>query len=100
MASKKKPDDLPIGYFITLTAKYYFSDELNAEQLSGIIKEKTLEFDLDNYQNINITIKSRVLAKVYLLVLLTEDLKKENIYLYMIMRLKLSVHCLQTGRRN
>lgn len=50
MASKKKPDDLPIGYFITLTAKYYFSDELNAEQLSGIIKEKTLEFDLDNYQ--------------------------------------------------
>ena len=50
MASKKKPDDLPIGYIITLTAKYYFSDELNAEQLSGIIKEKTLEFDLDNYQ--------------------------------------------------
>lgn len=50
MASKKKPDDLSMGYFITLIAKYYFSEELDIEQLSNIIKEKILEFDLDNYQ--------------------------------------------------
>ena len=57
MASKKKPDDLPMGYFITLIAKYYFSDELNAEQLSNIVKEKILEFDLDNYQEYKYHIK-------------------------------------------
>lgn len=50
MASKKKPDDLSIGYFISLIAKYYFSDELNTEQLSNIVKEKILIFDLDSYQ--------------------------------------------------
>lgn len=50
MASKNKPDDLPIGYFITLIAKYYYSEELNAEELSDIVKKKLLEFDLDNYQ--------------------------------------------------
>lgn len=50
MASKKKPDDLSMGYFITLIAKYYFSYESDVEQLSGLIKEKLLEFDLDNYQ--------------------------------------------------
>lgn len=57
MASKKKPDDLPMGYFITLIAKYYFSDELDAEQLSNIVKEKILEFDLDNYQEYKYHIK-------------------------------------------
>ena len=50
MASKKKPDALPMGYFITLIAKYYYSDELISEELSNIVKEKILEFDLDNYQ--------------------------------------------------
>lgn len=50
MASKRKPDDLTMGYFILLIAKYYFSDELDANQLSDIVKEKILEFDLDNYQ--------------------------------------------------
>ena len=49
MASKKKPDDLPMGYFITLITKYYFSDELDTEQLSNIVKEKILTFDLENY---------------------------------------------------
>lgn len=39
-----------MGYFITLIAKYYFSEELNNEQLSNIVKDKLLEFDLDNYQ--------------------------------------------------
>lgn len=39
-----------MGYFITLIAKYYFSEELDVEQLSNMIKEKILEFDLDNYQ--------------------------------------------------
>ena len=50
MASKKKPDDLSMGYFITLIAKYYLSDEIDVELLSKIVKEKLLEFDLENYQ--------------------------------------------------
>ena len=50
MASKKKPDDLSMGYFIVLIAKYYLSDEIDAESLSKIVKEKLLEFDLENYQ--------------------------------------------------
>ena len=50
MASKKKPDDLPMGYFITLIAKYYLSDEMDTESLSKTVKEQLLEFDLDNYQ--------------------------------------------------
>ena len=50
MVSKKKPDDLSIGYFIVLIAKYYLSDEIDAESLSKIVKEKLLEFDLENYQ--------------------------------------------------
>ena len=50
MASKNKPDDLSMGYFITLIAKYYLSDEIDTESLSKIVKEKLLEFDLDNYQ--------------------------------------------------
>ena len=44
MASKKKPDDLSMGYFITLIAKYYLSDEIDVESLSKIVKEKLLEF--------------------------------------------------------
>lgn len=39
-----------MGYFITLIAKYYFSDELSVEELADIVKKKILEFDLDNYQ--------------------------------------------------
>ena len=50
MASKKKPDDLSIGYFIVLIAKYYLSDEIDVESLSKIVKEQLREFDLDNYQ--------------------------------------------------
>ena len=50
MASKKKPDDLSMGYFITLIAKYYLSDEIDVESLSKIVKEQRREFDLDNYQ--------------------------------------------------
>ena len=50
MASKKKPDDLSMGYFITLIEKYYLSDEIDVESLSKIVKEKLLEFDLENYQ--------------------------------------------------
>lgn len=57
MASKNKPHDLPMGYFITLIAKYYFSDELDVEQLSNIVKEKILAFDLDNYQEYKYHIK-------------------------------------------
>ena len=50
MVSKNKPDDLSICYFIVLIAKYYLSDEIDAESLSKIVKEKLLEFDLENYQ--------------------------------------------------
>ena len=50
MASKKKPDDLPMGYFITLIAKYYLSDDMNVESLSNLVKKEILEFNLDNYQ--------------------------------------------------
>ena len=50
LASKKKPDDLSMGYFIVLIAKYYLSDEMDTESLSKIVKEKLLEFNLDNYQ--------------------------------------------------
>ena len=50
LASKEKPDDLSMGYFITLIAKYYLSDETDVELLSKIVKEKLLEFDLENYQ--------------------------------------------------
>ena len=50
LASKKKPDDLSMGYFIVLIAKYYLSDEMDTESLSKIVKEQLLEFDLDNYQ--------------------------------------------------
>ncbi len=39
-----------MGYFITLSAKYFFSDELSAEQLSNIVKERISEFALENYQ--------------------------------------------------
>lgn len=46
-----------MGYFITLIAKYYFSDELDAEQLFDIVKGKILEFDLDNYQEYKYHIK-------------------------------------------
>ena len=50
LASKKKPDDLSMGYFIVLIAKYYLSDKMDTESLSKIVKEQLLEFDLDNYQ--------------------------------------------------
>lgn len=50
LASKTKPADLPMGYFITLIAKYYYSDASDAETLSNIVKEKILEFQLDHYQ--------------------------------------------------
>ena len=39
-----------MGYFIILIAKNYLSDEIDAESLSKIVKEKLLEFDLENYQ--------------------------------------------------
>ena len=50
MVSKKKPDDLSMGYFITLIAKYYLPLLTDSKSLSKIVKEKLLEFDLENYQ--------------------------------------------------
>lgn len=50
MASKKKPDDLSMGYFIILIAKYYLPLLTDSKSLSDIVKKELLEFDLDNYQ--------------------------------------------------
>ena len=50
MVSKKKPDDLSMGYFITLIAKYYLPLLTDSKSLSDIVKKELLEFDLDNYQ--------------------------------------------------
>lgn len=50
MASKKKPDDLPMGYFITLIAKYYLPLLTDDKSLSDVVKKELLEFDLENYQ--------------------------------------------------
>ena len=50
MASKKKPDDLSMSYFITLIAKYYLPLLTDNKSLSDIVKKELLEFDLDNYQ--------------------------------------------------
>ena len=50
MASKKKPDDLSMVYFITLIAKYYLPLLTDNKSLSDIVKKELLEFDLDNYQ--------------------------------------------------
>ena len=50
LASKKKPDDLSMVYFITLIAKYYLPLLTDNKSLSDIVKKELLEFDLDNYQ--------------------------------------------------
>lgn len=50
LTSKIKPANLSMGYFITLIAKYYYSDAIDAETLSDIIKKKLAQFDLKNYQ--------------------------------------------------
>jgi len=39
-----------MGYFLTLVAKYYYSDDITVEKLSDIIKKKISEFNLENYQ--------------------------------------------------
>lgn len=39
-----------MGYFITLIAKYYYSEDIDCEKLSDVIKKVLLEFNLENYQ--------------------------------------------------
>jgi hypothetical protein len=39
-----------MGYFITLIAKYYYSDDIDCEKLSDTVKKTLLEFNLENYQ--------------------------------------------------
>jgi hypothetical protein len=39
-----------MGYFITLIAKYYYSDEMDYNTLSDIVKKEILEFNLESYQ--------------------------------------------------
>lgn len=50
LASGRKPEDLSVAHFISLTARYYCSDSQDAGELSDLIKKKLAEFDLDNYQ--------------------------------------------------
>ena len=50
LVSKKKPEELGMGYFITLIAKYYFDKSDTVDTLSNIVKKKILEFNIDNYQ--------------------------------------------------
>ena len=51
LASKKKPNDLPMGYFIMLIAKYYFNNGEAFEDLIEIVKNKLLEFNIENYED-------------------------------------------------
>lgn len=39
-----------MGYFITLIAKYYYPDSIDIEELSRIVKDRILEFNLEFYQ--------------------------------------------------
>lgn len=50
LASGKKPEELSMGYLITLIAKYYYSDDLDAERLSDIVKKTLRKFHLEKYQ--------------------------------------------------
>jgi hypothetical protein len=50
LAAKIKPNDLTMGYFITLIAKYYYSDNMDYNTLSDTVKKEILEFDLEGYQ--------------------------------------------------
>lgn len=52
LASKKKPDDLSIGYLIILTAKYYYSNKegIEKKQLIEIVKNKLADMTIYGYQ--------------------------------------------------
>lgn len=50
LVSKNKSDELPMGYFITLIAKYYYAKDLDVQTLSDIVKKKISEFHIENYQ--------------------------------------------------
>jgi hypothetical protein len=39
-----------MGYFITLIAKYYYSDDMDYDTLSDTVKKTLLKFNLENYQ--------------------------------------------------
>ena len=50
LVSKNKPDDLSMNYFITLIAKYYFNENDKLDKLITTVKNKLLEFNIENYQ--------------------------------------------------
>ena len=52
LASKKKPEDLSIGYLIVLTAKYYYINNENIEkkQLVEIVTNKISDMMIYGYQ--------------------------------------------------
>ena len=52
LASKKKPEDLSIGYLIVLTAKYYYinNENIEKEQLVEIVTNKISDMMIYGYQ--------------------------------------------------
>ena len=48
--SGKKPDDLSMGYFISLLARYYFDKETKLDDFVDSIKKKIVEFKMLGYQ--------------------------------------------------
>lgn len=50
LASKEKPKELHMGYFMTLISKYYYAEGMRAELLSDTVKQALSEFHLERYQ--------------------------------------------------
>lgn len=48
--SKIKPNELSFGYFMILIAKYYFKYCNDKNELCKLVKNKIIEFNLNNYQ--------------------------------------------------
>lgn len=50
LLTKQKPNDISIEYLIKLIAKYYYSPDINIDELINVVKSKMLEFDIFEYQ--------------------------------------------------
>ena len=49
LLTKQKPNDISIEYLIKLIAKYYYSPDINIDELISVVKSKMLEFDIFEY---------------------------------------------------
>lgn len=52
LVSKNKPSELSTGYLIVLVAKYYYknTEDIYVDELIDIVKNKIVEFNIENYQ--------------------------------------------------